>query len=790
MLVYILSLFAVSCKYPAKDKLYLPEKSEILGLATPVNLNVGETTISMYDFFTEPNKIDSIEVDKNLKFNLSEDKTILTLSVISDSLPKLSVMTIFAEGYEYSILLKKSNKIKQELVFDPKGKEYKEVGMKGEMNAWNYLSSLMEFDGKVWRTFVEVEPGSYQYIFVVDGVETLDPNNKDSVSNGMGGFNSVLKAGKIEEDKIPYLSTSLYGDDYFTIKAENKINKVIVFYQNLELPEKYISKNGSTYTINIPKEAKELDRSYFRIWSCNKYGISNDLYIPLSEGEIVESASQLDRTDYESAVIYNVFIDRFYDGDESNNRPLNMDDVHPKADYHGGDITGIIQKINDGYFEKLGINTLWISPIVKNVEGAYGHWTNPETKFSAYHGYWPTSFTEIDHRYGTSEEFKQLVELAHQKDMNVILDFVAHHVHEQHPIYKEHPEWATDLYLPDGSLNTERWDDQRLTTWFDVFLPTLDNSKQEVYDMISDSAVFWITEYGIDGFRHDAAKHVPLVFWSELTKKIKQQVVVNDNRKIYQIGETYGSPELIGSYVNSGMLDAQFDFNLYDAVSTAISVDNSFKNVETTLKKSFKYYGWHNLMGNITGNQDRGRFISYATGTLKYEEDAKLAGWTRDVIVGSPVGYDKMALLIAFINTVPGIPVIYYGDEIGMPGGNDPDNRKMMEFENLDDNELVLRDNARDLIKLRRSSMPLMFGDFKFLHVTDDVMVFQRTYFDQIAIVVLNKSEDLTKIEIEVDNKYDLTSLKSNFNNEFSISGNKITVELEAFAYEVFTNKK
>ena len=143
--------------------------------------------------------------------------------------------------------------------------------------------------------------------------------------------------------------------------------------------------------------------------------------------------------------------------------------------------------------------------MVKNPESPYGYWPDPPSKFSGYHGYWPVSFTIIDDRYGTAEDLHELVEVAHNNNMNVLLDFVANHVHQDHPVYRAHPDWATELYLPDGSLNTERWDEYRLTTWFDIFLPTLDLSRPEVYEMLSDSAVFWIREYKLDGFRHDPA---------------------------------------------------------------------------------------------------------------------------------------------------------------------------------------------------------------------------------------------------------------------------------------------
>jgi 1,4-alpha-glucan branching enzyme len=100
-------------------------------------------------------------------------------------------------------------------------------------------------------------------------------------------------------------------------------------------------------------------------------------------------------------------------------------------------------------------------------------------------------------------------------------------------------------------MNTEKWDEHRLTTWFDTFLPTLDLEKQEVTDFMVDSAIYWITEYNFDGFRHDATKHIPNNFWRTLNKKVKQ-VSQEKGKYIYQIGETYGSHELINSYIGSG----------------------------------------------------------------------------------------------------------------------------------------------------------------------------------------------------------------------------------------------
>jgi len=789
MFVFLASLFSFSCKIEKKTNLNIPTNSEIFGLATSINLDIDETTIYLEDFFTDIAKVDSVSCNKNLSYKMLPDSSKLVLKVKSDSLPKLSVLNVYAEGYKYSLLLKKSSKVKHEFIFDSKGETYDEVFVKGEMNAWNAASSPLIFDGGVWSIEMIAEPGKYQYKFVVDGQEKLDPSNPDSISNNIGGFNSLVQIGDAKDDKIPYVFTSSFSDDIIKIGVENNVKQIVVFFQNHQLPHSYVTKTNKGYSIKIPAQATDFDRSYIRVWTANKWGVSNDIKIPLKNGKIISDASDLTRFDYESAVIYNVFMDRFFDGNSNNNRPINDPSlVLPPADYLGGDIVGLNQVLNNGYFDTLGVNTVWISPIVKNVEGAWGQWNNPKTKFSAYHGYWPISLTEIDDRFGTDGEFKNLIDNLHDKNKNILLDFVAHHVHQSAQIIKDNSSWKTDLYLPDGTLNTEIWDDQRLTTWFDVFLPTLDNRKPEVIDVVTDSALFWLTEYEIDGFRHDAAKHVPLSFWRTLTYKTKRQFELVNNRKLYQIGETYGSHELVGSYVNSGMLDAQFDFNLYDAISPALAIGNSFKNVEAALNKSFKFYGNHHLMGNISGNQDRGRFISYATGTLRFDEDAKAAGWQRDVTVGDTTGYLKSAMLFAFNNTIPGIPVIYYGDEIGMPGGNDPDNRRMMRFDNLNDDEIKLREIVGKLVKIRRNSMPLIFGDFKFLLVEDNLMAYQRTYFDKTVIVVFNNSNETKYVSIPMSDNANNQNIEAQFNCCFSVSDNKLGFEMEPYSFEIFMN--
>jgi cyclomaltodextrinase len=373
--------------------------------------------------------------------------------------------------------------------------------------------------------------------------------------------------------------------------------------------------------------------------------------------------------------------------------------------------------------------------------------------------------------------------------MNVLLDFVANHVHKNHPVYQKHKDWATELYLPDGTLNTEKWDEHRLTTWFDVFLPTLNLEKPEVYEMLSDSAVYWIKKYKLDGFRHDATKHIPEIFWQTLTHKLKTQIVIPEGRNIYQIGETYGSPQLIGSYVNTGQLDAQFDFNVYDATTASVSGNSSFANLARVLKTSQKYYGSNHLMGNITGNQDRARFISYASGSLRFDEDAKFAGWTREIGIKDSTAFNKCAILNAIVSTIPGIPVIFYGDEIGIPGGNDPDNRKMMRFEKLIEREKELKNITKTLLNFRRNTPALMFGDFKIIEANDNIFIFSRSYFDKTVILAINNCNEKKSVSFESlpNNK---ATYKTLFNSQLNHENILFEIKLDANSFDIITNQK
>jgi cyclomaltodextrinase / maltogenic alpha-amylase / neopullulanase len=769
-----------SCQTQSEQQIH--EGLDLPGLASPILLEPDTSRFFLGDYFLNPQKIIGIEAPKGIDFIWDKADQIVQIIANSTELEALTVLRFTFDDGKYDILLKKSERTK--LAFKLQDKQYTKVQVKGEMNAWNANAGDMQLgeDG-FWHTVMNVAPGKYQYKFVVDGQERSDPANVDSVDNNIGGFNSVVLHG-LNNSTLPFLLAESFDENEIVFSSNQANVSIQIFWQNQLLP---FNKQGNTYRISIPTSAKNYERSYLRAFISSAEGHGNDSRILLQKGDVVKKPEQLSRKDKESIIMYFLMVDRFVNANPANDGPVNDPDIHPKANHFGGDLEGVIQKIEDGYFDVLGINTLWLSPIIQNAEGAWGAYPKPFTKFSSYHGYWPTSFNRVDYRYGTTNELKELVSNAHKREMNVLLDFVANHVHQDHPFYQANPEVATNLYLPDGSLNTERWDDHRLSTWFDVFMPTLNLERNDVTEMLSDSAVFWLKEYQIDGFRHDATKHIPHLFWRTLTRKVKEQVILAEQRPIIQIGETYGSPELISSYINSGELDSQFDFNLYDEmVAVFARTETPMTRLKAALEESFRYYGQHHAMGNMTGNQDRARFMAYADGSLGFNEDAKFIGWTKNIEVRDKVAYKKLQMLKAFMMAIPGIPVIYYGDEFGMTGAGDPDNRRMMRFYGLSEEENNTLEITKRLIHWRKNSLPALLGQTLILHADAHSMVIERRYFNESDFIIFNKSNQNQIIPIQNINLKKYNTLNG---STLKQAGNQAEIELNAYSFEIIQNR-
>jgi glycosidase len=632
------------------------------------------------------------------------------------------------------------------------GPFYEDLGvaqLKGSFTGWAPVD-LGQPDGRN-RAVFHLPPGDHTYQVRLKGEWQAEYGVRQQ-PNGFGAFNSILSV------PAPGPAPELVAERH---EPGDHVNDIVLtgtpgarlfgWWENHLYASVDIDSTGSA-RVRVPAAAYGKKRSHLRLWAANEQGVSKLVLLPLESGVPIEDPSLLTRDDRQAMIMYFLMIDRFVNGDETNDDPVDDPRIQPRANHHGGDFAGLEQAVERGYFEELGVNTVWVSPIVANPDSAFGWWSDPSTDvtsaFSGYHGYWPIRSTVTDRRFGSMEAFHAVVETAHYHGLNVLVDYVANHVHQEHPVYQQHPDWATSLYLPDGRENTQLWDEQRLTTWFDTFMPTLDFSRPEVVDAMTDSAVWWIQHSEIDGFRHDATKHIPEAFWRSLTAKIKAET--GDERNVFQIGETYGSPELINSYLSSGMIDAQFDFNHYDALVAAFADDSaSVEGLVSVAEQSLDTYGAHHLMGNITGNQDRPRFTSLADGSLALDEDTKLAGWTRTIEHNGAVGYEKMQLLTAYLFSVPGVPCFYYGDEYADVGGNDPDNRKMMRFELENEDEQRTWDHAARWAHLRAERMSLMYGDTEYEVVDRDVVRIERRYLGEVTEVWINKGSEAKNVHIE-----------------------------------------
>ena len=618
----------------------------------------------------------------------------------------------------------------------------------------DYLPQVTCFDSLVFTT----EP-SYQVVKVENGLltftgdHTLSILNVKDLTTGITYDIPIIPQSKYEVGLV----TKSFTDSTITIGVLNEYEHLQfrVLWQDTRATE-YVSygQYDTEATITIERAWRESQgRSFIRVYALGDGKNLNDLLIPLENGKVLADAAQLTRHDDQAQVLYSLMIDRFYNGNKKNDWKMNSPEVLDIVDYQGGDIAGITRKIKDGFFNELGITTIWISPITQNPMDAWGYYpfkngnkydnTKSYTKFSGYHGYWPIFATEVEKRFTTEEELHEMLAVAHANGLNVILDYVANHMHINSPTLQEHPDWHTDSILPDGRRNFELWDEARLTTWFDVHIPTLDLERPEVCSPMTDSALVWLEKFDFDGFRHDACKHIPLNYWRELGAKMKQRY---PNRHIWMIGETYGDTKLIGSYVKSGLLNSQFDFNIYHTAIDVLGKPNqSLKSINKTILESLAAYGSHHTMGNISGNHDKCRFISLAGGAVSWNENDKAAGWEREIGVTADgdatreeAAY-KAAMLLEVINlTIPGVPCIYQGDEYAEAGANDPDNRNMMKFSGLSERQQQFRNEVQKLVQLRRNSLPLIYGEYIPVTVADNLLVFDRTYMGQTVRVTID----------------------------------------------------
>jgi len=708
------------------------------------------------------------------------------LTLLADESKPLFTLSLYIDDHEVSLLLTVSKMVPYTFTYKPENDVSKIIVM-GQFNDWSRTAlplSDEDGDGTFERT-VYIKPQRHEYKFVVDNVELIDPENPIFVSNNIGGWNSILDLSKFKPESGGRIIKEKWEKGLLTYqyksKDESLIKELILIHENLIVDEENYHMDD-TSLINI--DYMKLGDGILRIVGLDdKNRIISENITIIKDNKVLNPTDHPD--DWHFAVLYNVMVDRFLDGDKTNTVKIVTNVLHDLANWYGGDLAGIQQKLEDGYFTDLGINSLWISPVNRQPDSAYVEWIEPHEKFSGYHGYWPIAAREVDPRFGTEAELKQIVDLAHSQNIKVILDFVSNHVHEDHEYFQDHRDWFGNVKLPNGELNIRNWSEEtRLTSWFDDFIPSYDYpSSPDAIEQVVDDAIWWLETFNLDGFRQDAVKHVPHSFWKALTAEMKSKY---PNKKLYQIGETFGSDELIYEYVNPGELDAQYNFAIYFNVRGVFAEDESdFSNFNVLLNQNLSTYHPVNLMGNITSSHDQLRFIGVADNQVTWGDNCyDRSFYNPPFPVQITSSYSKLANFHAFNISIPGIPVVYYGEEIGLMGSCDPGNRRPMRFDkDISGNEKELLHKIGQLNELRTKYPSLALGDLEILKAKGPLLILEKSYLGEKVIIVFNNGS----VEQSVATEIPYGKLQNLLNDEIVlINDNKFELKIEPYSHGFF----
>jgi len=452
-------------------------------------------------------------------------------------------------------------------------------------------------------------------------------------------------------------------------------------------------------------------------------------------------------------VVYLIMPDRFANGDPSNDDPARARGLHDRARpryYHGGDLQGIIDRLP--YLKDLGVTAIWTTPVYDNVDHLNEKERYDGAAITDYHGYGAVDFYAVDEHLGDLAKYRELVEAAHAAGLKVIQDQVANHTGPYHPwvadpptptwfhgTAERHPKnvWQTwTIADPHATPATQR---DTLDGWFIDILPDLDQDDPDVSRYLVQNALWWVGMTGLDAIRQDTLPYVPRRFWSEWSAALHREYP-----KLTLLGEMFdGDPALVsffqGGAVRDGIdtgIDTLFDFPSFYPVRRAFAEGKPLRELAVMLAHD-RLYPDASVLVTLSGLHDTGRFMN--------EPGATLAG---------------RQLADTLLLTARGTPLVYYGDEIGMRGGGDPDNRRdfpggfpgdarnAFTTNGRTPEEAAVFGHLRRLLGLRAELPPLRRGRMVTLAVTEQAWAYARVLGDQAVVVVLNNAPESIVLDI------------------------------------------
>jgi len=455
-------------------------------------------------------------------------------------------------------------------------------------------------------------------------------------------------------------------------------------------------------------------------------------------------------------VLYLIMIDRFADGDRSNDDPPQSRGLYDRKNkfyYHGGDLQGVIDHLP--YLKELGVTAIWLTPWYDNYDRLNQIELKENKPSTGFHGYNPQDFYGVEEHFGSQAKLRELVETAHRAGIKIIQDQVMNHTGPYHPWVDDPPTptWfnGNKAHHLKNSFQTWVLHDPRavdqlkretMEGWFLNFLPDLNQSDPEVSRYLIQNTLWWIGTTGLDGVRMDTWQYVPNSFWRNWNEAVKREFP--DFRVVGEVkdGDVVHTSFFQGGRVrfdkiDSG-LDSLLDFPLFYPIRHAFAEGKPLDEIPKTLAKDYLYSN-SEILVTLLGGHDDGRFMSEKGATI---EGLKLAN--------------------AFVLTTRGVPQLYYGDELGMEGEDEPttrgdfpggfpgDKRNAFTAAGRKKHEQELFEYIRRLTTLRRELEPLRTGTLVNLYVAEQQYAYARAVNRDAVVVAINNDDKPAEIEFDV----------------------------------------
>lgn len=527
------------------------------------------------------------------------------------------------------------------------------------INGQTYAMAYDAENDRFVYNLTDVSTGDYYYYYVVNGKEELDAFNDVTANDSNGKECSVChfkKANVSVEASLSQYAMDYNDNNVLSVKLTAKDG------EGLETSE-IAAITADLSELGLGKEfaiEPELMEGTISCLNTVAAGVKNipvtvkdiygNVYTTATNVTVTERKKSAGDFDWDEAVIYFAVTDRFFDGDAENNNAYGVGDYNigekGGSSYHGGDFAGLNQKLD--YLKDLGVNTIWITPIVENITEDQ-HDNETDTATYGYHGYWASDFTKLNKHLGTEQQFKALLDAAHSKGMKIMVDVVLNHAGYGTEDYFNRILTDADgnsISMIRDSSNTISGDDK-----YDSLsdLPDFVTENKAVTDQLVTWQTEWMSKYSIDYYRVDTVKHVETTTWAAFKNSLTE---VNPDFKM--IGEYSGA-----GYANNagelgtGTMDALLDFDFNDFAQNFVT--GKISSVENSLQKRNSAINNTAVMGSFLSSHDED--------TLQY----KLVNESK---ISEEEAYNLMKVAATLQITAKGQPVLYYGEEIGQGGAN------------------------------------------------------------------------------------------------------------------------